>query len=64
MERFNYKWVSYLDNGSFEELELSNEDDNWFKTEDEAIAFLDDEKQKDELFCDGICLFLLKMYFA
>lgn len=64
MTTFKYKWVSLLNDNSFKDLELPNKDDNWFNSEQEAIDFLNNEKQKDELFGDGICFYLLKMCFV
>lgn len=64
MTTFKYAWVSLLSDNSFGELELPNEDDNWFSTENEAIDYLNNEKQKDESFGENICFYLIKMYFV
>ena len=66
MIRISYKWHSLANNLSLKDLELSpkNEDENFFKSRDEAIKWLEKMKKEDDLFCDCDTLILSEMFFT
>lgn len=66
MTKIKYTWHSLASNNCLQDLNLSpkNEDDNFFKSREEAIKWLEKMKKADDLFADGDCLILTEMFFT
>ena len=66
MITMKHKWHSLANNLSLQDLDLSpkDEDDNFFKSREDAIKWLEKMKKEDDLFADGDTLILSEMFFT
>ena len=66
MIKIKYTWHSLDNKNCLQELQLSpkQEDENFFKSRDEAIKWLKKMKTEDLLFAEGDCLILTEMFFT
>lgn len=62
----SYQWHSLTNDLQLKELVLEGkkEDENFFRSREEAIAWLKKEKEADELFEDGSALILSELFFT
>ena len=56
-----FKWVADIDPKYFEKD--YDEDSNWFETREQALIWLQQQKEKYEDFAEGCCFHLVEMFF-